>query len=653
MKKARNQLPTVISLYVLAAYFLINATGFKSYLWPWTIISGGGNIFIDYGLLLTALVGALYEILFRSTGKPAIAFSLLIPAFFLLPIAISGFTFSVVEKSYVLGVLSIWVFVSMTGQSAALQVLRFYAVIVAVSAVFCLVDIGFSDGLTTTDGRGAGFFHNPNVAGIALLIGLVACLPAVSQKFRASFLILVCFGIFATLSRTIYASTLLVIASFVLVLIVKGKLKEVLLGAKGYLAALCTFGLCLAWIIYSLTVNPAFSTSMQGHYSGLFSAFDSWVEGRDEIASSKEKESEVPSPTPPSVPREFAASQKPVDESAAPDALREISKTSSQATEKSEKVELGNDALTDSDDQGKQKNGNSSEDKYNVIRKIEKENSAAARVLLLQQAIQVYLEAPWYGIGLDGAFALHPHNGYLEYAIAFGVYGWLVVPMLLLPIAVWRGFWQGIPYYALITSLMMFSHDLLFSTPLVAALVGMYVSAKHFQSVMKHEKPDDTASHFAICTYLSFALALVCLLVGSGYSANNERLRYQVPKDAISVTSEGVFNFKLPRAELQGFRRIDKETLHVFEGEISPTIAIKGDQKRLSKEHLAFYIDGNYVVFSLPDRRNASANGEQYFIEYFEVLHPIGFVVLASLLLVSLTAFSLSGRSKKASGSSL
>ena len=50
-------------------------------------------------------------------------------------------------------------------------------------------------------GRSAGFYVNPNVAGAALIVGMLLGLPAVPARLRELFMLIVAVGVFTTLSR--------------------------------------------------------------------------------------------------------------------------------------------------------------------------------------------------------------------------------------------------------------------------------------------------------------------------------------------------------------------------------------------------------------------------------------------------------------------
>jgi hypothetical protein len=50
-------------------------------------------------------------------------------------------------------------------------------------------------------GRSAGFYVNPNIAGAALIVGMLLGLPAVPKQFREVFMLVIAVGVFTTLSR--------------------------------------------------------------------------------------------------------------------------------------------------------------------------------------------------------------------------------------------------------------------------------------------------------------------------------------------------------------------------------------------------------------------------------------------------------------------
>lgn len=72
-------------------------------------------------------------------------------------------------------------------------------------------------------GRSAGFYVNPNIAGAALIAGMVLGLPAVPARLRELFMLGVAVGVFTTLSRGALLCWVIVVAWLVVSRAVRGK----------------------------------------------------------------------------------------------------------------------------------------------------------------------------------------------------------------------------------------------------------------------------------------------------------------------------------------------------------------------------------------------------------------------------------------------
>lgn len=72
-------------------------------------------------------------------------------------------------------------------------------------------------------GRSAGFYVNPNIAGAALIAGMVLGLPAVPVRLRELYMLLVAVGVFTTLSRGALLCWMVVVAWLVVSRAVRGK----------------------------------------------------------------------------------------------------------------------------------------------------------------------------------------------------------------------------------------------------------------------------------------------------------------------------------------------------------------------------------------------------------------------------------------------
>lgn len=116
---------------------------------------------------------------------------------------------------------------------------------VAVAVASSVVNVGeelgalpFADGLVRFPGRAAGLYVNPNEAGLAIVFGLAAGLPAVPRALRVPALVVCAAGTAATFSR----GAVLCLAALLVVLLVSGELDLVPAAGVGVLVATA-----LAW----------------------------------------------------------------------------------------------------------------------------------------------------------------------------------------------------------------------------------------------------------------------------------------------------------------------------------------------------------------------------------------------------------------------
>jgi hypothetical protein len=101
-------------------------------------------------------------------------------------------------------------------------------------------------------------------------------------------------------------------------------------------------------------------------------------------------------------------------------------------------------------------------------------SSLSARLLFLERAMLVYATAPFFGIGLDAAHALAPHNTFVLFALGFGHLGWLV-PLAVLGVILASGRSNGIPLAVALLATMATSHNI-FVNPSLFILLAVGVA---------------------------------------------------------------------------------------------------------------------------------------------------------------------------------
>jgi len=345
--------------------------------------------------------------------------------------------------------------------SAPLALLRFSASATALSAVICLLDILFAHGFTNTVGRAAGLSVNANVAAAGLLLGAASSYWAIPQRLRGSFLLIVGAAIFVTLSRSTWLAAVLICTG------VGADLLWTRLKSPGphprikwFRLAVLALGLA-GWIVTALVSNDRFSVAAGDSYQQIGTALTAFREARRSIASAVE--SRIPS-------------------------LSRITDSNSDAEKKSK-----------SDDMMEE-----------IARRVENEgaiNSISARWLLMERAFLSYQTGPFFGQGLAVAHALQPHNTFLLFAVAFGDLGWLV-PIAFLGLTVyWVRSIQHLPLFLATFTVMMTSHDILFTPGLLAPIV-FGVAGLNSLRYRANDAPDTSSAinYAAVAAPILFAL---------------------------------------------------------------------------------------------------------------------------------------------------
>jgi hypothetical protein len=288
------------------------------------------------------------------------------------------------------------------------KVLQLVAVVTAINACICLVDILFVHSLSNTLGRAAGLSINPNIAALGLLLGATASYWTLPRRWLGHFLALIGAAVFVTLSKSVLIAYL---AIFGAVLAVHIQLRKPLPRLAG--TAVFIVGL-VAWIALALTVNDRFVVATSNAFHVLGGALSAFKTARASIA----------------------AAAGPVSGASADERARSGASADEIVIE-----ELSRRAENEGDI-----------------------NSVSARGLLMERAWIAYRNNPLTGIGLDKAFALAPRNSFLLFALAFGFVGW-IIPLGF--IALIRG---NIPLMLATFAAAMVSHDVFLQPALLCPL---------------------------------------------------------------------------------------------------------------------------------------------------------------------------------------
>ncbi|MBZ9851951.1 hypothetical protein LB565_28620 [Mesorhizobium sp. CA14] len=448
--------------------------------------------------------------------------------------------------------------------SNAAMALRVSACVTALGALTCFLDLLFGNGFTNTPGRAAGLAINPNVAAAGLLLGAAASYRSVSQKWRASFLVLVGAAMLATLSR----STLLAaLGSAVAPLVVQlwqqyRRDRRFHINLQGWgRAGIVAFAL-LGVIGVALATNAYFRLAIDESFAGVLSlsrALDEASEAVDaadgpppsgEVAAAATEDvlTQQPAPSGPSMsadtklapgkPATGSASDRNADQPA--DAVAAFSWGSPSTPEVSptrsvNKMQALDQRLTDEG-----------------IR-----NSISARALFLQRGMLAYREGGFFGRGLKEAQDLAPHNTFLLFAIAFGHLGWLV-PIALVGFTFCFARSAGdLGLGISVTGVMLTSHDVLLTPSLflpVALGIGGMIAERKGTTRQSPPTGEGAPWGFAFGTAAGVGMfvagCIAILLVTPPLSTG--RLQGQA-----TFTARGAYETLLPRSQFPGLFRFN------------------------------------------------------------------------------------------------
>lgn len=509
-----------------------------------------------------------------------------------------------VEKSYLVGICSIFVFTSVAVAGNALVTGRFAASLVLLGSLFCLFDACFLDGLTNTTGRAAALFVNPNVAALTLLTGATGSIWAVPPRWRAAFLVVVAGGVFCTLSRSAMLLGALTLLASLPLLMVRSKRAAILKDLRLGRAALALLAVC-GLLTFAFLNNKAVSVASKDAFHGLIVAKSVWAEsqfGRSFLWSPSEV-------VLCEMVRDAPATGGDVAEGCSP--TLDTSQAETRAGENQQ-----------------------SQDAPQILARIEKENSAAARAALMQRALAEYQSGPSTGLGLDRALELAPHNSYLFFAVAFGHLGWLIVPIFALLILSIAGLQRGLPSAVLISGASFFSHDIFVALPLVAGLI-VILSGLIGERINQFDECDGVNRVTALVALLCAAASLVAT---NGVS--DMLTTYRTTIDAARVGHLGgvAYYAALTPPNPPGLFRIvnSREPSNMpsvyAEGELIGNcdssvveVVLRGEGRCNS--------DGHNVVFSTPNNTSPLEDSRSYSFAAPVSLHPLLVVLVVTVQL--------------------
>lgn len=340
-----------------------------------------------------------------------------------------------ISKNFLVAMIFVACASALAIASAPFALLRFSASVTGLSAVICLLDILFTHGFTNSVGRAAGLSINANVAAAGLLLGAASSYWTVPQRLRSPFLLIVGAAIFVTLSKSTGLAAIGICTAVGADLIwTRVRSPGPYPRIRWFRSVVLALGL-VGWVVAALFSNDRFAVAATDSFRQIGGALTAFEEARQSIARAIETKALPQSSTP------APASDDVEPKSTSSDLIRKMDR----------------DDLIEA-----------------IGRKAENEgdiNSISARGLLMDRAFLAYRTGPFFGQGLAAAHALHPHNTFLLFAVAFGHLGWLMPSAFLGLTVYWARSVRQLPLFLATLSVMATSHDILLIPGLLAPVV--------------------------------------------------------------------------------------------------------------------------------------------------------------------------------------
>lgn len=471
-----------------------------------------------------------------------------------------------IEKNFIVTTAFFGWIVTLALASDPKQLLRFSASATFITAVITLCDVLFSDGFTNSVGRAAGLNINPNVAAAALLLGAGASFWVVPARFSISFLTVIGAAIFVTLSKsTMLMGILIAAVVFGLKLCIIIKQRHSFLANNRLTRAFPLVGpAILLCIVGALVSNDRFQVAVSDSYHTARVAVSAFEAAQSYIA------------------REVAAGPH------------------SPAQKHVAEVEQLNERV--------QNEGQI--------------NSISARGLLLRRGWLAYQDGPAFGVGLNAAHKLIPHNTFLLFAIAFGRLGWLI-PLIFICLCAFatRQLLQ-LPLVLSVVAIMSFSHDIMFSPGLIIP-VALGVAAQIEQSKLASWDGTKQIRWATLLALVGFTTGT--LAAGTSITST----RSAVTRDITFAVDGNAYITAVSRPNFSGILRIGAVDLFEDGRNLGPRT--KSEQEVIELGHGRYFQNLRDTVFSASDNSDPRTNGKSYEVSANVKWHPLGIFVFLVL----------------------
>jgi O-Antigen ligase len=338
-------------------------------------------------------------------------------------------------KSFIAAILHIWTFGYLFSAPVAARATRLTALtVIAACGLFILVEVAVPP-FAVLPGRGSGFYFNPNIAALALLLGSLGVLPSLAPLWRLPFLAFASVIIFATVSRSGVIAAAATWATWLAVewTAIRNSHRDYLRGAS------------IAVVI--IAAGALFLT---------LAASQQFRQFTDRAVGPVIAHDLVPG-TPPA-----KQGSPPATEDPRPHAPASAAETLPPPRCQSWTVVFEGLARAETCPWLQLKR----------VERVQAHSSGEARAVLYLRSVAAFLDAPFIGIGLVRAHGAQTHNAFLFFGIAYGVLGLLLVPAF----ALFLGYRLGgarsaLPFVVFLFVSSSFSHDVLVIYGLIAAWV--------------------------------------------------------------------------------------------------------------------------------------------------------------------------------------
>jgi hypothetical protein len=363
-----------------------------------------------------------------------------------------------VTKSFITAVLHIWTLGFLFSLPSAARATRLTTVMVVLACgLFILAEV-VAPSSAAVPGRGGGFYLNPNVAALALVLGSIGALQGLPPLWRLPFLAFVGVVVFATLSRSGMVAAAATWAAWLAVewTAIRSARQDY---ARGALLALAVVaGGAVFFTLVASREFQEFAVRTSGPVIG-----EELVPAAPRQATPSIQQPQVPAPAREVPPLPEAATVPPVMP------RQQTGIVAPPPVPETPRLNCGSWTVVF---EGLAKAETCWWLQQERVARTHKRSSGEARAVLALRSVAAFMDSPFIGIGLERAHDVQAHNALLLFGIAYGVLGLFLMPAFALFLVQRLGGWRpALPFVVFLFVSSIFSHDLLLTHVLIAGWV--------------------------------------------------------------------------------------------------------------------------------------------------------------------------------------